>query len=306
MVAAALYGVQAALRARRERVAWWAMAVALVAFALGEITWRFVYADDPSPAFPSWADVLWLLTYPAFYIGIMSLLRSRIAALSMATWLDGLIAAVVTMAAGLAFYVRPVLEATHGDPIAVGVTMAYPLGDLLLLTLMVAVVALAGAQLSRASILLCLGLAAVTVGDAFFALGTAEGTYVEGRWPDTLWPIGVLLIAWSGRLPAPHRRPALLHGWRALALPTTLAVAGIAMEILGDMGDVPLATRVLTKVAFALVVVRVGLTIRENLALVEQAHRQATRDELTGLRNRRALLADLEELHGTARSRRTR
>jgi len=26
--------------------------------------------------------------------------------------------------------------------------------------------------------------------------------YVEGRWPDTLWPLGMLLIAWASRMPA--------------------------------------------------------------------------------------------------------
>ena len=48
-----------------------------------------------------------------------------IASLAPSAWLDGLIVAVVTIAAGLAFYAQPVLDATDGDPVAVGVTMGY-------------------------------------------------------------------------------------------------------------------------------------------------------------------------------------
>ena len=53
MVAAALLALRSAARSPRERGAWACMAVALTAYAAGEITWRFGYADDPSPPFPS-------------------------------------------------------------------------------------------------------------------------------------------------------------------------------------------------------------------------------------------------------------
>ena len=296
MVAAALLALRSAARSPRERGAWACMAVALTAYAAGEITWRFGYADDPSPPFPSWADGLWLLTYPAFYAGTMLLLRARIAALAPSAWLDGLIGAVVTVAAGLEFYAHPVLEATHGDPIAVGVTMAYPIGDVLLLALLAGVLAIAGGRLSRAWLLLALGQAAIALGDVFYALGTAKGTYVEGRWPDALWPLGVLLIAWAAQLPAPGRRPLRLEGFRALAVPSALIGEALTLEVAGELWQAPLGTQILTKVAFALVIVRISLTVRENLVLVAQARRQALCDELTGLGNRRRLLADLDAL----------
>jgi diguanylate cyclase (GGDEF)-like protein len=74
--------------------------------------------------------------------------------------------------------------------------------------------------------------------------------------------------------------------------------AAVAMEGFEDLLGTPPATAVLLGVAFALFVVRVGLTVRENVELAARAHRQASHDDLTGLRNRRSLLADLDELLG--------
>ena len=65
---------------------------------------------------------------------------------------------------------------------------------------------------------------------------------------------------------------------------------------MGDLRHPPLSTEILTKVAFGLVLVRIALTVRENLTLVAQARRQAYCVELTGLGNRRQLLADLDVL----------
>jgi two-component system, cell cycle response regulator len=294
MLAAAVVVVRSAMTARRERAAWSFMAVALVAYAAGEIAWRAFYAADPEPPFPSWADAAWLATYPAFYVGTMLLVRSRLAVLSPSAWLDGVIGAVVAVAVGVGCYLEPVLRATDGDPVGVAVTMAYPLGDVLLVALMVAVLALSGGRMSRSWALLVLGQAAIAIGDVFYALATAHGTYVEGRWLDVLWPIGVLLIAWASRLPAPARRLVRLHGWRAFALPAGFGAAAIAIELVEDLVGWPLSVQLLAKLALALVVVRTLLTVRENLALVEHTERQAFTDELTGMHNRRALLEDLQ------------
>jgi hypothetical protein len=191
-LAAAGIVIRTAVRSPRERAAWACIAVALTAYAAGEITWRFVYADDPAPPFPSWADGLWLLTYPAFHAGTI-LLSARADRLAGAERVarrahrrgdhhrrrPG-----VLRPAGARRDGRRSGRRRRDDGLS---------GDLLLLALLVAVVAVAGGKLSRASLLLALGQAAIAVGDVFYALGTAKGTYFEGRWPDVLSPLGVLM-----------------------------------------------------------------------------------------------------------------
>ena len=145
MLAAAIGGVVVARRsAPRERAAWWALAGGLVAYAGGEIVWRFVYAEQAAPPYPSFADVLWLTTYPLFYVGVMLLIRARVAAFQSGAWLDGLIACSAVAAVAVTFYFVPVLERTEGDAAAIAVTMAYPIGDGLLWVLLLAALALSG------------------------------------------------------------------------------------------------------------------------------------------------------------------
>jgi two-component system, cell cycle response regulator len=294
MVAAAVIGVVVARRSRRERLAWTAIAVGLVAYAGGEIVWRFVYADDPSPPYPSWADALWLATYPAFYVGLMLLVRGRVTGFTAGAWLDGLIAGTAAAAAGVAFYFGPVLERTHGDPTAIAVTMAYPLGDLLLWVLLLAALAMTGGRMSRGFVLLAAGQIAITIGDAVLAVQTAAGTYVEGRWADVMWPLGVLLTAAAGLQPAPVRRVRALAGWRTVAVPAAFVLLAGALEVLHDVLDYPAAVDALISAAFLLVLARAGLALQENLTLVARSRAEASTDALTGLGNRRALLADLE------------
>ena len=45
----------------------------------------------------------------------------------------------------------------------------------------------------------------------------------------------------------------------------------------------------------AAVIVRMAVTFRENIELLDSSRREALTDALTGLRNRRALIGDLED-----------
>jgi two-component system, cell cycle response regulator len=301
MVAAAAIGVLAAVRSRGERLAWGIMAVGLVAYAGGEIVWRFVYADDASPPYPSWADALWLTTYPAFYVAIMLLLRARVAAFARGAWLDGLIASTACAAVGVTFYFAPVLERTDGDAVAIAMTMAYPLGDLLLWVLLLAAVAMSGGRMTRGFALLAAGQIAVTVGDAVLAVQTAAGTYVEGRWADVMWPLGVMLIAAAGLERSSAHRARALSGWRTVVIPTVFVTIAGALQVLHGALSVPLTADALISVTFLLVLGRAGLALRDNLALLERSQVEATTDALTGLGNRRALLSDLDAALGEGR-----
>jgi two-component system cell cycle response regulator len=294
MVAAAGIGVLATVRSRGERLAWGIMAVGLVAFAGGEMVWRFVYADDASPPYPSWADALWLTTYPAFYVALMLLLRARVAAFMRGAWLDGLIASTATAAVGVTFYFAPVLARSDGDAVAIAMTMAYPLGDLLLWVLLLAVLALAGWRMTRGFALLAAGQIAVTVGDAVLAIQTAAGTYVEGRWADVMWPLGVLLIAAAGLERPPVYRVRALAGWRTVVIPAVFVTIAGALQVLHGALGLPLTVDALISVTFLLVLCRAGLALRDNLTLVERSRVEATTDALSGLGNRRALLSDLD------------
>ncbi len=60
------------------------------------------------------------------------MLRSRVSEFRASIWLDGLIGALAVGAIGAAVLLKVVLAAIGGDPVSVGIALAYPLLDLLL------------------------------------------------------------------------------------------------------------------------------------------------------------------------------
>ena len=114
-------------------------------------------------------------------------------------WLDGLTASVAAAALGAALLLEVVLRTTEGSRAAVATNLAYPLGDVLLLSAVFGVFALAGWKIERRWLVLALGVLATTVADGIF-LFTVD-TYEEGAAVDVLWPASSLLIAaaaWVG------------------------------------------------------------------------------------------------------------
>src|SRR6185295_6359627 len=127
--------------------------------------------------------------YPAAFVTLVLLFRERVKEFRTSHWLDGAIAAlaVASLASAIAF--RPIVEATTGDAAAIAVNLAYPLGDLLLLSIVVAIFGLSGWRPGRAWLFLGAGLALSAGADGLYLLQSATGAYVEGGMLDAAWPI---------------------------------------------------------------------------------------------------------------------
>ena len=63
----------------------------------------------------------------------MLLLRARLRPVRASLWLDGAVSGLTLAALTTALLYAPLLDATEGKPTTVAVTLAYPVGDLLLL-----------------------------------------------------------------------------------------------------------------------------------------------------------------------------
>ncbi len=84
-----------ALRAGRDRRAWLLLAAALTVFEAGGLYWTVAVRPlDPQP-FPSFADVLWLASYPLLYGCLLLLLRRQLRGIGVSAWLDGVICGLV-------------------------------------------------------------------------------------------------------------------------------------------------------------------------------------------------------------------
>jgi GGDEF domain-containing protein len=289
---AALGCLGRALLVRAERSAWFFIGSALLATTCGDILYDFWY--DGNPPFPSAADLAYLAFYPLLYVGIVLLLRRRVSTFNASLWLDGLVAATAAGALGASVLVEVVVNSTHGDQLVVLTNMAYPIGDILLLGLLVFVFSVTRWQPGRAWTLIAVGLVFNTVGDGLFLYATAAGSYVEGTYLDLVWPLSLVLVAFAA-WQRPGRVPRVQLQDRAmLGTPIVCGFAATAVLLAASLLPVHAFALALASSTIVLVLARTALTFRENTQLLEDSRREAMTDSLTGLANRRKLLLDLQ------------
>jgi two-component system cell cycle response regulator len=293
IVAAGAICVLRGVALREERAAWLVMGAGLVAWAAGEITWTVVYAGDPAPPYPSVADVLYLAWYPASYVALLLLARSRTDSFRSSLWLDGAIAAltVAALIATLAF--QPIVDATSGGAAEIAVNLAYPVGDLLLLVLVVVVFGLNGWRPDPVWLLIGGGLALTAVADGFYLVQSATDQYVEGTMLDVAWPASALLLAVAAWQPA--RIHITIRDWVIIAVPAGCGLVAVQLLVYDHFErSVNVAAVSLATWALLLALARMALAFLENQRMLSLTHTEARTDSLTGLRNRRSLLSDLE------------
>jgi len=273
---------------RRERWAFVALAVAVASYVIGTVVYQLVYVPTGEIPFPSWADAAWLAFYPATYVAVVLLLRRRVRRMPASVWLDGAVAGLTAAALGTALAFRSLLSSTEGSVAVVATTVAYPLADLLLLTLVLGAVTVVGVRGAGAAWWwLAVGLVLFALTDTLYAVQVAEGTYVDGGPLDAGWALA--LLAFAG---AACSRPATgvsdrLEGMGVLALPGLCAAASLTLLYAGyAAGDADPLAGGLALLALVAALARTGLTFREVRALAD-SRRQALTDDLTGLPNRR-------------------
>jgi two-component system, cell cycle response regulator len=285
-----------AVALREERVAWLIMVAGLLSWNAADILWTAAYANDPAPPYPSIADGLWLAFYPAACVTLVLLVRSRIRSVGRSLWLDGVIGALATSAVASAVLYGPVVHASTGELSAAVLTnLAYPIGDLILLGLVVAVFGLSGWRPGRAWVALGLGMALLALADGIYLLQTAEGTYKEGTLLEALWPASALLAGLAAWQPARRESAPSVQSLRVVLVPFVSGLVAIGLLVYDHFDRLNGLALWLTAATLMLVLLRTALVFLENQRMIVRSRSEARTDPLTGLHNRRSLMDDLAE-----------
>ncbi|WNV77260.1 EAL domain-containing protein [Geodermatophilus sp. DSM 44513] len=285
----------AARRSPTERTAWVALSLALVLGTAGNLVYSLVVAGlDPEP-FPSVADAFYLAYYLPLYVALLTLIRVRVPRFHPSMWLDGVIGALGGGAVALSVLLSPALEGTEGDPAAALTSLAYPMADVLLLAVLVALGSILGLRRDLTISLLAAGVLVTLAGDIVFLNLATHGDYAEGGPLDLTWLTGVVLMAGAAHLGRPVHRElpdsslATRVGWQVMAVPLVCVLASLLVLAAGWRTTfAPVAAWCAIGCVLA-ALARTAITFREVRAFHEVRH-QARTDELTGLPNRRALL----------------
>jgi diguanylate cyclase (GGDEF)-like protein len=256
--------------------------------------------------FPSGADA-GFLAFPLFATAALWLWSGTrdSAAVRGRDLMDGAIIAGSLLVLSWSTTLGEVLATSSGGWLAVALSLAYPVGDVVLATLVLLVMSRAVA--ARATmLLLAAGLGALAVADSAYSYLVATGAYTSGDAITAGWVLGFLLVGLAALVDEPERvggtrradvERGLSPGLRLLLPYLPLTVAG-SITITGLSEAIPLAELCMAVALVVLVLARQFFAMLENQRLVkdleaarEQLQYQAWHDPLTGLANR-PLFAD--------------
>ena len=298
LVASALACLLRAVSRGRERGAWLAISAGVWLWALGDIYWNLELADRDEIPYPSLADAFYVGGYPLLLAGIVLLTRGRVDHFEKSSWLDGLIGALAVSAIGAAFLYPAFEGTTEGDVATVVVNLAYPLGDLLLLSFVVAAIALSGWYADRGWLLFGGGLVVIAIADSIYLQQEATVGYTPGSWYDTFWLLGGVAIAAAAWTLKGRSKPVPAGVRRKLALPALFALTAVGILLYDHFERVSDLAVGLAGASLVIVIARMVLAFEENLTLLRRSQTEALTDPLTELANRRKLLRDLADAFG--------
>jgi class 3 adenylate cyclase len=224
---------------------WLLFAAGHLLFVAGDVLFGYYEHVGGATPFPSPADAIYLLGYPVLAAGLWLLVRQRS---TRTDWTSLIDAATVTVALGIVVWALVIVPHTRDDSLSTAeklVSIAYPLGDVLLLA--VAARLLFGPAVRTVSYtLVSLSLVCLLIADPVFALTTIRGDHGSGNLIDAGWILAYLFFGAAALHPsmrqtsdpvpetAPKLTPARLALLAAAALsaPAVLAYqperAGVA------------------------------------------------------------------------------
>ncbi|MFI6847277.1 EAL domain-containing protein [Kitasatospora sp. NBC_00085] len=213
-----------------HRLPWLVLAAANFSFAAGEATQivliQFLHQENP---FPSPADAFYLATYVLYAVGLLGFVRWRSAGRDRASFIDAL-----TLTAGLALlsWIYLIVPYTHVAGLTwlqKAISVAYPLGDILVLAMLLRLLAPRGGK-SPALVLLTVGTVGLLTSDVLYALIQLHGTWHTGSAVELGWAL--FYGAWGAA--AIHPSMVTLTQpvrWRADTAPGRLGLLTLASLI---------------------------------------------------------------------------
>lgn len=304
LVAAGACGL-AAVRLRSSRAAWGLLAASCLSWATGEAIWCYydlrLRIEVP---FPSWADAGFLCAVP---LALAALLVFPSGSARMyprfRRFLDATLIGGSVLFISWSLVLGPVFRQHQGGIFEQTVSLAYPVSDVLIASLVLILATRPGVGNRKSLVLVMVGMLAFAVADSSFAYLTQTHHYGIGSVLDTGWVAGYLLMA-LGALWAVCHPAGTVTREPTPTLWTVLGPYGPLVCVGGVFLWQATTGRALTTTslgeAFALAVLmgfRQLVVLFDNLALTRELEtrvdertaelqHQAFHDGLTGLANR--------------------
>jgi diguanylate cyclase (GGDEF)-like protein len=280
-----------AVLVRADRT-WCLLLVAgVVSFLSGNLIFLWLNRAG-NPPFPSLADAGYLSIYPFVIAALLVSLRARLGRLRQSIALDALVGALAA-ATICVWIITPVTRTFDLPTTELLVTVAYPVGDVLVIAAAVGVLAVTGGRPGGFYPYVIAGLVVFAVADTIYTYRVAFHTYQVGQPLDALWALGMAIVA-HGVWRARTTRSALPEVGLASLWVVGLAIVVVAFVLTAAPRlDAPYIVVVLA----AATLLACGARTLEAFARVRDlaaARKQALTDDLTQVGNRRLLYQTTE------------
>jgi signal transduction histidine kinase len=283
------------------RLAWWLIAAGQALFVAGDALFSLNELILEIEPFPSLADAFYVAGYPALAVGLALLALSRSARRDWAGVAD---AAIIAIGFGLLSWVLVMVPYFH-DPslglVELLVSLAYPVGDVLLLALAARLATTPGRR-TLSFRLLITSLAVTMAADTLFAvlaLSGADTGLTDGGYLVAYLLLGAAALHPSmARLSDPaRRRRARLSRWRLLAMGAAALVAP-ALLIIQRLQGSDIAVAAIAgawAVLFVLIMVRMAGLVRGIERAEAERRRLLDRTVQAGEQERIHIAAELHD-----------
>ena len=259
-------------------LAWSLLFLGQLLYVMGDVyTYSYPALLGGSVGFPSAGDAIYLLVYPMLFTGLLLLVRRRNPRGDRAAVIDSLILTVGFALLSWVFLVAPNIHLSGLSLLAKLVSVAYPLGDILLLAALIRL-AVDGGRRTTSFYLLAASTVALLATDCAYNYALLQGTYNHQLIYDVGW-IAYLVLWGAAALhpsmrsleqPTPDARVRLSRMRLALLALACLIAPGI--HFAQDIGSIDLLVVISASAGlFLLVVARMA-------GLVRQEERAASRE----------------------------
>lgn len=291
-VFAAVCGSLAARSARgRQRTAWICLTVGLAGWAAGSAVWIYYEKVLHQFPFPSPADLGYLL-FPIGAGTAMVLLPVGYSGHSRVRFIfDGVIVAGALVEVSWVLVLQSVFEAGGTSGFALGLSLAYPVADIAILTIALLVLARVPTAQRTTLAMLTTAIGLMTLSDSAFAYLNAGDSYHTGHVIDIGWAAAFLTFGMAALVGRRVREtdvvvsqvPSEVSMWMPY-IPVAIAALVCILAYVPSPGLAPIF--VSSTLLMSAVLVRQYMVVRQNQRLLRKVADQALRDTLTGLANR--------------------
>jgi len=239
------------------------------------------------------SNLAYLLFYPCAMIALPRLISSS----QKSTVLEVFDASIVGLGLGVlgtVFVLNPVLPHFGGKLTDAFFALAFPICDLILISLTLATIVAHG--FSQRNLFMSAGIIAFTLTDFLFLWQHLNGMYTFGSLIDDGWLLGLLLISESSWRPSRDDQNRSSVNPIFIALSVFLSATLLALTAIKPGY---FASFILVPAISTLILAFIRMTIALNQAKnIGQERILARTDELTGLPNRRRLISEIESFIG--------